>query len=518
MTWRRTSVLAAVLIVLAIIFTALFYNRTTIAPIDSIPTLKIILKVSDSFNATNNVYIEELEDRLNMNLEIITVNASSYNDRLNIIMAQGGAPDIIQVNWSGEGNLPGWVRKGLIAPIDLEQAPNIEMNVSPSLISLMRMNEGDDTQVYGVPGITSSYPYGTIIRKDWLTNLQLEAPHTLDEYVETMTRFVEEDPDGNDKADTLGFTSWRLNHFGGVFGGAFKIDYLWDSLHPDMSDGGQHIKFREEQQGYIAFLDFAKQAFENNWLDKDIVNLQSAENKFILGKVGMIGGYSNKTLYLEKELKKFDPNAQLEWIPGPSDPEGRLWNFAPESYGFNGSGSMLGSNAVFAITEGADYEAALRFLDRMNSPEMIFLSNLGIQGRHYEEYDVNRNIIKRTSKQNEAVHRELFGISDAYRGETLVSLGDNEQENERLYYYRQKGRILITNPLSFSMGMVPEVVRFQQMNPSFNEMERAKAISYVMGVISRDDYMGYLVNENLNKRKFLSEAMNQKYRQLIELQ
>jgi len=369
-----------------------------------------------------------------------------------------------------------------------------------------------------VPGITSSYPYGTIIRKDWLTNLQLEAPHTLDEYVETMTRFVEEDPDGNDKADTLGFTSWRLNHFGGVFGGAFKIDYLWDSLHPDMSDGGQHIKFREEQQGYIAFLDFAKQAFENNWLDKDIVNLQSAENKFILGKVGMIGGYSNKTLYLEKELKKFDPNAQLEWIPGPSDPEGRLWNFAPESYGFNGSGSMLGSNAVFAITEGADYEAALRFLDRMNSPEMIFLSNLGIQGRHYEEYDVNRNIIKRTSKQNEAVHRELFGISDAYRGETLVSLGDNEQENERLYYYRQKGRILITNPLSFSMGMVPEVVRFQQMNPSFNEMERAKAISYVMGVISRDDYMGYLVNENLNKRKFLSEAMNQKYRQLIELQ
>lgn len=45
-----------------------------------------------------------------------------------------------------------------------------------------------------------------IIRQDWLDNLNLEAPTTLDEFEEVIRAFTEDDPDGNGQDDTYGFT------------------------------------------------------------------------------------------------------------------------------------------------------------------------------------------------------------------------------------------------------------------------------------------------------------------------
>lgn len=45
-----------------------------------------------------------------------------------------------------------------------------------------------------------------IIRQDWLDNLGLEAPTTIDEFEEVIRAFTEDDPDGNGEKDTYGFT------------------------------------------------------------------------------------------------------------------------------------------------------------------------------------------------------------------------------------------------------------------------------------------------------------------------
>ena len=42
------------------------------------------------------------------------------------------------------------------------------------------------------------------IRQDWLDNLKLEVPTTIDELEEVMRAFTEDDPDGNGQDDTYG--------------------------------------------------------------------------------------------------------------------------------------------------------------------------------------------------------------------------------------------------------------------------------------------------------------------------
>ncbi|WP_246066795.1 extracellular solute-binding protein [Paenibacillus koleovorans] len=511
MKWMLLLVLAA-----AIPVAWLLYTRWVPAsPPPSKPRLTVLLKMGDAFKSQNNPYIAKLSEELGIELEIMTVPASSYNERLDVLMASGREPDIIQLGWSGEENFPGWARTGRLAPIQLDQAPNIQLNVTNTLLSLMKV--GSDDQVYGVPGVTTSYPYGVIVRKDWLDKLGLTEPRTLADFELAMAAFVARDPDGNGRNDTFGITSWRLNEFGGVFGGAFQTDYLWNTLHPD-AGSAEAVQLREQQAGYPALLQFARQAYEKQWLDPDFLSLSRPEQKFILGKIGLIGAYSNETVQLEKELQAFVPGARLEWLLGPSDEEGRIWNFAPESYGYNGAGSMMGANALFAITKNAPYETALAFLDKMNTREMIQLSNLGVKGVHYESYDSNRSLIVRTEAQNAAVKRDLFGISDTFRGESLARVGDNATENERLQYYRKKGQLLITNPVSYSMGFVPEAVRFSMTHPAYAEQARNAELQVVVGSLPLAQLQETIKRDGAGMRSDLRKAVRTRYAQLLNMQ
>ncbi|MGE6576718.1 hypothetical protein ACQKFM_17515 [Paenibacillus xylanexedens] len=62
-------------------------------------------------------------------------------------------------------------------------------------------------KVYGMaiaPNLTEGEVM--LIRQDWLDRLNLEAPTTIDEFEQVIAAFTNEDPDGNGKKDTYGFT------------------------------------------------------------------------------------------------------------------------------------------------------------------------------------------------------------------------------------------------------------------------------------------------------------------------
>lgn len=64
-----------------------------------------------------------------------------------------------------------------------------------------------DGKVYGM-AITPNLTEGEVmlIRQDWLDKLQLQAPTTIEEFEQVIAAFTNEDPDGNGKQDTYGFT------------------------------------------------------------------------------------------------------------------------------------------------------------------------------------------------------------------------------------------------------------------------------------------------------------------------
>lgn len=480
-------------------------------------SLEIMMHLDDSFQADNNAYIEALEERLGCRISIRKVPFNSYQEYLSVIMASEDIPDIVQFNWNGEEMFRIWAERGIIQPIDLEMAENIEINVPEAQQYLMKA--GSDGQMYGVPGTTSMDYYGVAIRKDWLDTLGLSVPVTLKEYENVLRSFVEDDPDGDFRANTVGMTSWKLNHYCGVFGSAFQTDYLWNSMHPDMAlaleYGQQTAVLREQQSGYMEMMDYVKMLYDEGLLDRDFETLQNAELRFLQGKIGMIGTYTKDVLTLEKKLKETEPEAELVWALPPGDEEGRVWNFMPAPYGYAGAGALYGKNSVFVITRDADYELALSFLNNMNSKEMILFSNLGVQGVHYDSYDESRKFIKRTEAQRRKADQELFGVSDTYRGEPYGFLWDNKEESDRLNYDWRKGNLLITNPKCYPMGLSTVYMDFLKQNPFYRETERKNGIAYVTGNLDRDSYMAYL-QETIEARQAVSYDIMEKYRKLVQ--
>jgi hypothetical protein len=150
----------------------------------------------------------------------------------------------------------------------------------------------------------------------------------------------------------------------------------------------------------------------------------------------------------------------------------------------------------------------------MNTKEMIQFSNLGVQGVHYESFDYNRGILFRTREQANAVFRDLFGVSDAFRREVNYFLGSNAEENNRLEYYRKKGYLLITNPSAYNMSIIQETINFQLNHPNYKELERSCAIKYIKGEITWNEYIE-LTAILKNEKSVLSKIINERYQRLV---
>ncbi len=82
-----------------------------------------------------------------------------------------------------------------------------------------------DGKYYGVP--TSAHTYALFIRQDWLNKLNLKAPGNWDELKKVAQAFTHDDPDGNGKNDTYGFTMPLATTRG--YASSFSSSYLWQA-------------------------------------------------------------------------------------------------------------------------------------------------------------------------------------------------------------------------------------------------------------------------------------------------
>ena len=186
-----------------------------------------------------------IEQATNTELEIIQVPTKELDNKLNILLASGDRPDIIQCETETmESQL---LSAGILLPINeyWDNYPNIKNGRDEATWDLMRYTDGN---IYSI-GIKNPNPLSIIAyRQDWLDKLGLEVPTTLDEYYKVATAVAKEDPDGNGVDDTFAFggyqnvdTSW-FDHIFGAYGALPNYWMLQDghlvngSIQPGMKD------------------------------------------------------------------------------------------------------------------------------------------------------------------------------------------------------------------------------------------------------------------------------------------
>ena len=243
-----------------------------------------------------------------------------------------------------------------------------------------------DGNVYCMPYIayTAAFPACAYIRTDWLENLGLEIPTTLEEYHDVIKAFVEDDPDGNGEDDTLGISGANFD-FHYVFG-AYGIMRNTYNLNEDGS-----VTYTSITEPYKNALKTLAAWYQEGLIDPESFTDDRAalREKWSSGMIGIMNDNAwwgesargNNSVF--NMLLNRDPDAKISAFAAVTGPDG----LSGASRGFP---EITGQACVMFGADATD-EEVIRIIQIKES--MSYLDEY-IRGRYGEEgvhYTIDEN-------------------------------------------------------------------------------------------------------------------------------
>lgn len=315
----------------------------------------------------------ELMKATNTDITFIHPPQGQDGEKFNLLTASDNLPDIITYNWN---KYPGGPQKAIKEKviIDLNQykdkLPNL-MKYLDENPEIKKMALTDEGQLFSAPFIrgddTLCVSSGFIVRSDWLKELGLELPKTIDDWEKMLTAFKEQ------KGATSPFCSTNIYPFAGAFNTSSGY-YL---------DNGQ-IKYGPFDPQYKDFIETMRRWYQNGLIDTDFATRdRKASQSNILNGVsgaisGSIGSGIGALLSAATDIDGFD----IAGAPFPTLDGGK-----PEfgAYQIPITEDILSYSAI--TTTCKDIDGALRLLDYGYSDEGHMLYNFGVEGESYTMVD-----------------------------------------------------------------------------------------------------------------------------------
>ncbi len=328
-----------------------------------------------------------VREKLNVNLKVVLLPSTSTDQdtKINAAAASNALPDLVMVNRDTWYKL---VQAGLVAKVDdlLPLMPvRTKGHYSDEVRNKLAMVDG---ALYGLPD-PGALPMtdGLVIRKDWLDKLGLQAPKTLDEFLEVAKAFTTKDPDGNGKNDTYGFGAFIDGagllqaglgpRFDFIYG-AYGVAGVWNVSSADK------FGLNARDPNFMKGTQFIKDMLDAKVIDPDWPTMKKDEfrARWKQGKYGIMienfAALANKSNY-----KDFDANfPDGEWIAiaPPTGPDGK------SSLGVTFKTARIYAVSQKAIDEGKG-PAIAALLEWMANEEGYYLMAFGQEGVNYKRDD-----------------------------------------------------------------------------------------------------------------------------------
>lgn len=268
----------------------------------------------------NHPTIKYVEDKFNIDLDIRWVpGGNDYKNTLNSLAASKDLPDMYYVDEPVQFRK--WQKSGAFVDLKpyLEEFPALASEFPQDAMEVFN----EPGKIYGFPKYTMKYSNALWVRKDWLDKLGIPIPSpeefTIDKFYEISKAFVEQDPGGNGKGGTVGFT----NEFGTSTGlgksrnaflqAAYGIAYEWKE------QDGRLVKMEEQNEEWKGLLTFLSKAYQENVFDHNFAtNVGSDIVALVEGnKIGWEIAGPSTIKKREEALKKIVPEAEFVMIPYP---------------------------------------------------------------------------------------------------------------------------------------------------------------------------------------------------------
>ncbi|MBO9606477.1 MAG: hypothetical protein J7639_11020 [Paenibacillaceae bacterium] len=230
-----------------------------------------------------------------------------------------------------------------------------------------------DGKILGIPSL---YPNRTPsilqIRTDWLKNVNLPMPVTIEDYEKVMDAFVNGDPDKNGKKDTYALNSGSQGTVEDLEK-AFAPFFLKQAMNW-WQDGQGNLLPPEMDPAYkdmmAKLIEWSKKGYI--WPEMILSKNDKRVEAIAQNKIGSVGGWYSSTISGALEvLAKTVPEANYEPV-------------ALQGKGVNKLATTPKTQFVAVITKKSkNPENAMKFLDYTATREGYDLTTIGIEGQSY---------------------------------------------------------------------------------------------------------------------------------------
>ncbi|MDF2927030.1 MAG: extracellular solute-binding protein [Paenibacillaceae bacterium] len=329
-------------------------------------------------NLAETPFGKQLEKETGVKVKYSHPADGQAKEQFNLLIASNNLPDVIEYDWNT--GYPGGPEKAIadkvILPLnDLidKHAPNLKKILQENK-ELDKMLKTDSGKYYVFPMIRPDNGLvfrGPMLRKDWLDELSLQVPTTIDEWHTVLTAFKEK------KGATAPLTAQYTTeiNFQDAFIGAYKTANRYY-----IDDNGK-IQYGPIDPQFKDALTTLRQWYAEGLIDKDFAlnnDSKSVDTKMLShasgATVGLLSGGMGRWM---ETGKKQDPKYQLVAAPYPTLNKGEKAFIGQRDFKYNPGASK----AISADSKNP--ELAVKWLDYAYGEQGAMLFNFGIEGESY---------------------------------------------------------------------------------------------------------------------------------------
>jgi len=361
------------------------------------------------FNASWPV-LQQFQKLANVKLDIQPTPDGDYQNKLNIVLSSGSAPDL--VSYVEHQVYMKFAQTGVLLPISdyMDKLPNLKAKLDKYNISEELDNWTlKDGKLYGLPFMFESAMYNTapVIRVDLLKKYNLQTPKTMDELYTVLKKLKEEDPKSYPMANLNGALG-LINLSGAAWGiGPAYNGFLFNS---DKNE----FEYAYTSDNYKQYVTFLSRLMKEGLADPEIFTsstdqwkqkMATGQSVFTytwISELGQINADGKKNVSPDFELAPLPPIAGPGGLKGPSS---QRINFA----------YVIPASAA----NKPNFDQLLEYVNWMYSDEAVNLGTWGIEGETFVETDGKRDFSEAV-KNSGSIQKALWNIGASNNNFTTV--------------------------------------------------------------------------------------------------
>ena len=331
----------------------------------------------------NRPYAAKLKELTGINVQYVSPTSRENNaTEYQIMITEGNYTDILGFKGT---EVEFYAEDGVIIAIDdiIEQyMPNYKayLEANPEVEKVIRAADG---KIYGVPMIMEDQTMGTtsgvFCRQDWLDELKIATPTTIDEWYDALVKIrdAKKDVFTEGKAPIIATITNLLQK------GAFLNAYVPDRQGGDWCIEDGKVTFIPAMDGMREYLKTLKKWFAEGLIDQNAfgsIGSSLIRGSIANGQAFMSIGFAGSSLQriTTEAIAAGVTDIELTAVGNVAAKKGEAVKY------YSGTPAIATTTSQKCIsTKCKDVEAAARYLDFFFTEDGYMLSNFGIEGTTY---------------------------------------------------------------------------------------------------------------------------------------